>query len=123
MSDIYSVLQSSYASATLNLGQDTGKYVPVNAADYQGSWKGTYPDSNKPFSFTISDVSGFRARVKYQSGQTVQYQDVLIKNASFRIGDTKFTLSGTGAAQIKNAVTSPIDGSVTLETANAAKST
>ena len=122
MSDIFSVLQSSYASASLNLGQDTGKYVPVNAADYQGSWKGTYPDSNKPFAFTISDVSGFRAKVKYQSGQTVEYQDVLIKNSSFRIGDTKFTLSGSGTADIRNVVTSPIDGSTTLETAQAKQS-
>ena len=123
MSDIFSILQSSYTSAGLNASTQSGKYVAVNASDYQGSWKGTYPDSNTPFAFTISEVNGFRARVKYQSGQTVQYQDVLIKNASFRIGDTKFTLAGSGAAQIRNAVTSPVDGSVSVETANATKAT
>ena len=121
MSDIFSVLQASYTSANLNAGQDTGKYVPVKAADYQGTWKGTYPDNNMPFAFTISNVNGFRARVKYQSGQTVKYQDVLIKNSSFRIGNTKFTLTGSGQAQIKNVVTSPVDGSNTLEAANATK--
>ncbi len=43
-------------------------------------------------------MSGFRARVKYQSGTTTQYQQVLIGNSSFRIGNTKFMLSGSGKA-------------------------
>ena len=122
MADIYSVLQSAYTSAAQNASTQSGKYVAVKPSDYQGTWKGTYSDNNQPFSFTISEVSGFRARVKYQSGQTVQYQNVLIKNSSFRIGDTKFTLTGTGTAQIRNAVTSPVDGSVSLEGGNATQS-
>ena len=66
-----------------------------------GSWTGKYAD-NKTFKITISNVTGFRAKVQYQSGGTNKYQDVLIKDNSFRIGDTKFTLTSNGKAQIKN---------------------
>jgi len=125
LSDIFSVLQSAYASQSLNPAATAGKYVPVQASDYQGTWRGTYQTASgggTPFSFTISNVSGFKAQVKYQSGATVQYQSVLIKNGSFRVGDTQFTLAGSGTAQIKNVLTSPIDGSLSVETAEATQS-
>lgn len=73
----------------------------------------------RSFSLTVSNVSGFRAQVRYQSGSTAQYQQVLIKDASFRFGDTKFTLTNIGKAQIKNAVTDPATGSSYLDTAQA----
>ncbi len=92
MSDILSVLQSAYASAPLT--PTNTKYTPVDPKSYQGSWSGTY-SNNQKFELTISDVNGFRAQVKYQSGSTVQYQQVLIGNSSFRIGDTKFVLTGS----------------------------
>ena len=85
MSDIYSVLQSAYATAPLT--PTTTKYTPVDPSSYQGTWSGTY-SNNQKFELTISDVNGFRAQVKYQSGSTTQYQQVLIGNSSFRIGDT-----------------------------------
>jgi hypothetical protein len=59
-------------------------------------------------------VNGFRAQVKYQSGTTTQYQQVLIGNSSFRIGDTKFMLTGTGKADVYNAVTDPVTGNTSL---------
>ena len=59
---------------------------------YEGSWTGKYAD-NKTFKITISNVTGFRAKVQYQSGGTNKFQEVLIKDNSFRIGDTKFTLT------------------------------
>ena len=65
---------------------------------YQGTWEGTY-SNNQKFKITVSDVNGFRAQVKYQSGTTTQYQQVLIGNSSFRVGDTKFVLTGTGKAR------------------------
>ncbi|HVX56848.1 MAG TPA: hypothetical protein VHA37_03890 [Candidatus Saccharimonadales bacterium] len=107
-----SILQSNY----LAVGQtsySSSKYVDVKPEDYQGNWTGQYGDGKK-FSFQISDVEGFKAKVKYQSGSTTNYGQVLIKDASFRIGDTKFSLSSNGTAQIATAITDPVSGNVSL---------
>jgi hypothetical protein len=88
---------------------------------YQGNWTGTYPDK-KTFTISVSNVTGFRAQVKYQSGSTVKNQSVLIKDLSFRVGDTKFTLTKLGTAQIKNVITDPATGSTYLDTATATQS-
>jgi hypothetical protein len=119
MSDIYSVLQNAYATAPLT--PTTTKYTPVDASSYQGTWSGTY-SNNQKFQLTISDVNGFRAQVKYQSGTTTQYQQVLIGNSSFRIGDTKFVLTGKGQAVVANAVTDPTTGNTSLVQGNATQS-
>jgi len=119
MSDIYSVLQNAYATAPL--APTTTKYTPVDASSYQGTWSGTY-SNNQKFQLTISDVNGFRAQVKYQSGGTTQYQQVLIGNSSFRIGDTKFVLTGKGQALVANAVTDPTTGNTSLVQGNATQS-
>jgi lipocalin len=119
MSDIYSVLQNAYATAPLT--PTTTKYTPVDASSYQGTWSGTY-SNNQRFQLTISDVNGFRAQVKYQSGTTTQYQQVLIGNSSFRIGDTKFVLTGKGQAVVANAVTDPTTGNTSLVQGNATQS-
>jgi|SRR5665213_499914 len=103
MSDIMSILQASYTSAPTPQTNDK-PYVAVDPKAWQGSWSGTYSDKTK-FEFTISQVSGFRAQVKYVSDGTIQNTQVLIKNSSFRIGNTKFVLTGTGTAQVANAVT------------------
>jgi hypothetical protein len=120
MADVTSILSASYKSAGLSVPSRT-KYVAVDPNLYQGTWTGTYPDKKK-FSISVSDVSGFRAQVKYQSGNTVKYQSVLIKDLSFRVGDTKFTLTKLGTAQIKNVVTDPATGSTYLDTAVATQS-
>jgi hypothetical protein len=120
MADVTSILSASYKSAGLSIPSKT-KYVAVDPTLYQGTWTGTYPDK-KTFSIAVSDVSGFRAQVKYQSGSTVKYQSVLIKDLSFRVGDTKFTLTKLGSAQIKNVVTDPATGSTYLDTAVATQS-
>ena len=112
MSDIFTVLQNAYASAPLTPASNT-RYTPVDPASYQGSWTGTYSNGQK-FELTISEVSGFRAQVKYQSGATVQYQQVLIGNSSFRIGNSKFVLQGTGQALVATAVTDPVTGNTSL---------
>jgi lipocalin len=120
MSDIFSVLQSAYASAPLTPTSNK-PYTAVDPKSYQGTWQGTYSNDQK-FEFTVSQVNGFRAQVKYQSGSTVQYQQVLIRDSSFRIGNTKFSLTGTGKAQIGNAVTDPVTGNTSLVTGNATQS-
>jgi hypothetical protein len=115
-----SVLSSAYKAAAPST-QSGKPYTNVDPASYQGSWQGTY-SNNQQFQFTISQVSGFRAQVKYQSGGAVQYQQVLIKDSSFRIGNSKFTLTGTGKASIRTAVTNPVTGNSSLITGNAAQS-
>jgi hypothetical protein len=119
MSDIFSVIASSYATAPLSTTSDK-PYTNVDPKSYQGTWSGTY-SNNQKFEFTISDVNGFRAQVKYQSGGTVQYQQVLIRDSSFRVGDTKFTLTAAGKAQIRNAVSDPVTGDTSLVTGNASQ--
>jgi len=120
MSDIMSVLQSAYATAPLT--PTNTKYTPVDPTSYQGTWSGTY-SNNQKFELTISDINGFRAQVKYQSGTTTQYQQVLIGNSSFRIGDTKFVLTGSGKAMVANAVTDPVTGNTSLVQGSATQST
>ena len=120
MADMMSILSSAYKSSGLSVPSKT-PYVAVDPTLYQGTWSGTYADK-KTFQITVSDVSGFRAQVKYQSGGTVKYQSVLIKDNSFRFGDTKFTLTKVGNAQIKNVVTDPATGSPYLDTAVATQS-
>ena len=117
MADVTSILSASYKSAGLSVPSRT-KYVAVDPSLYQGTWTGTYPDK-KTFSISISNVSGFRAQAKYQSGGTVKYQSVLIKDNSFRVGDTKFILTKVGSAQVKNVITDPATGSTYLDTATA----
>ena len=117
MSDIFSVLQNAYATTPLTT--TATKYTPVDPKAWQGTWTGTYGTNNQKFEFTISGVNGFRAQVKYQSGGTTQYQQVLIGNSSFRIGDSKFVLSATGKAVVYNAVTSPTTGDTSLVQGNA----
>ncbi|QOZ44179.1 hypothetical protein XH89_12305 [Bradyrhizobium sp. CCBAU 53340] len=121
MADLMSILSSSYKSAGMSAPSKT-KYVPVDSSLYEGNWTGTYPDGKK-FSLNISQISGFRAQVHYESGSTSQYQQVLIKDSSFRFGNTKFTLTANGKAQIKNVVTDPATGSNYLDTAVAARAT
>ena len=120
MADIMSILSANYKAAGLSVPSRTA-YVAVDPELYQGTWSGTYPD-RKTFKFTVSDVNGFRAQVKYQSGSTVKYQSVLIKDQSFRIGDTKFMLTKPGTAQIKNVIADPATGSTYLDTARATQS-
>ena len=120
MADIMSILSANYKAVGLSVPSKTA-YVAVDPQLYQGTWTGTYPDK-KTFKLTVSDVSGFRAQVKYQSGSTVKFQSVLIKDQSFRVGDTKFTLIKPGTAQIKNVITDPATGSTYLDTATATQS-
>jgi len=118
MASITSFLSASYKSNVLNVARSNSRYVAVDPELYQGSWSGKYAN-NKSFTVTVSDVSGFRAKVRYQSDGVSKYQDVLIKDNSFRVGDTKFTLTGKGKAQIKNVVIDPASGQTYLDTAYA----
>src|SRR5215208_398816 len=114
MADMFNILSSNYLSAGVNVTSHS-KYVNVEPSSFEGIWSGKYAN-HESFQVLISSVSGFRAKVKYQSGATVQYQEVLIKDRAFRIGDSKFTLTRAGVAQIKTIVTNAADGSRVLNT-------
>jgi hypothetical protein len=118
MADIFGILQSGYVAAGANVNYSKGPYVPVDAASYEGSWTGKYAN-NDSFSIQVSDVVGFRAKVRYQSGSTMKYQEVLIRDNSFRIGDSKFMLTKQGTAQIKTVMTNPATNAQSMETAYA----
>ena len=118
MADIMSILSTAYKSNVLSTTSGSSKYVAVDSSLYQGNWTGTYSDG-KTFSLNVSQVNGFRAQIHCQSSGTSQYQQVLIKDNSFRFGNTKFTLTNVGKAQIKNVVTDPATGSTYLDTAQA----
>ena len=126
MGDIMSILSANFKAVGTSVPSRT-PYVAVDPAAYQGTWTGKYAN-NKSFTITVSNVSGFRAKVHYQSDGTNKFQDVLIKDKSFRVGDTKFTLlapatAATAAtATIKNVVTDPATGSTFLDTATATQS-
>jgi hypothetical protein len=115
VADVMSILGAAYKSAGAVVPSRT-KYVAVDPKLYEGNWTGKYAD-NKSVSVTVSGVNGFHAKVKYQSAGTVKYQDVMIKDQAFRIGDAKFLLAGNGKATIKNIVSDPASGQSYLDTA------
>jgi hypothetical protein len=119
MADIMSILSSNYTTVGANTAAVSHtKYVNVDAKSYEGSWTGKYK-SGQPFTISVSNVSGFKAKVRYKSGSVVNSQDVLIKDGSFKFGDSKFTLTKAGVAQIKTVMTNASTGGQTLETTTA----
>jgi hypothetical protein len=115
MADMMSILQASYQSAGLTLPSNT-KYVNVDPALYKGTWTAKYANG-KSLTIGISEVSGFRAKVRFQmQGAPVLSQQVLIKDGSFRIGDNKFFLQKNGTAMIRSVVTNTATGGQSLET-------
>jgi hypothetical protein len=112
MSDIMSILQSSYSSAasTQSLISPGDKFAAVDPTQYQGTWTGK-DFNNQPISISITKVSGYRANVTMQSADGLQFQRALITTkGTFRIGDSQFTLTGTGKANIATIVTDPTTG-------------
>ncbi len=56
MSDIMSILQSSYASAPQSLIAPGSKFANVDPTKWQGTWTGT-DDKKQPVSISITKVS------------------------------------------------------------------
>jgi hypothetical protein len=120
MADMMSIIAANYKTVGMTVPTKT-PYVAVDPTLYEGSWTGKYADQ-KTFKISVSNVTGFRAKVQYQSAGTNKYQEVLIKDNTFRIGDTKFTLTGRKTALIKNVVTDPASGQTYLDQAYATRS-
>jgi hypothetical protein len=119
MADLMSIIAANYKTVGMTVPTKT-PYVAVDPALYEGSWTGKYFDQ-KTFKITVSNVTGFRAKVQYQSGGTSKFQEVLIKDNGFRIGDTKFSLTANNKALIKNVVTDPASGQTYLDQAYASR--
>ena len=120
MADLLGIIAANYKTIGLTVPSKT-PYVAVDPALYQGDWTGKY-SNNKTFKITITNVTGFRAKVQYQSAGINKYQEVLIKDGAFRVGDTKFELSGKNKALIKNVVSDPGSGQTYLDKAYATQS-
>ena len=120
MADMMSIIAANYKTVGMTVPTKT-PYVAVDPTLYEGSWTGKYPDQ-KTFKITVSNVTGFRAKVQYQSGGTSKFQEVLIKDNGFRVGDTKFSLTANNKALIKNVVTDPASGQTYLDQAYASRS-
>ena len=122
MTSIMSILQSSYSSAATptSLISPGDKFAPVDPTKYQGTWTGK-DYQNQPFTISITKVSGYRANVTYQSSSGLQFQRAFITTkGTFRIGDSQFTLTGTGKANISTIVT---DSTTGIQTENQAIAT
>lgn len=118
MSSIMSVLQSAYSgsSSTSSLISPGDKFTKVDPTKYQGTWTGT-DYKHQPVTVSITKVQGYRANVTLQTSAGLQYQQAFITTkGTFRIGDSKFTLTGTGAAKITTIVTDPTTGNQTADT-------
>jgi hypothetical protein len=112
MSSIMSVLQSAYSSSSTqqSLVSPGDKFANVDPTKYQGSWTGK-DYKNQPVTISITKVSGYRASVTLQTSAGLQYQRALITTkGTFRIGDSQFTLTGSGKANIATIVTDPTTG-------------
>src|ERR1017187_6899673 len=110
MGDIMSILQSAYAAAPQSLVSPGDKFASVDPTQYQVTWTGK-DYNNQPISISITKISGYRANVTLQSASGLQFQRALITTkGTFRIGDSQFTLTGNGLAQINTIVTDPTTG-------------
>jgi hypothetical protein len=120
VADLMSIIAANYKTVGATIPTNT-PYVAVDPTLYEGSWTGKYANQ-KSFKITVSNISGFRAKVQYQSEGTSKFQEVLIKDNSFRIGDTKFALTANNKALIKNVVTDAASGQTYLDQAYASRS-
>lgn len=120
MADLLGIISANYKTVGMTVPTKT-PYVAVDPALYEGSWTGKYADQ-KTFKITVSNVEGFRAKVQYQSGGTNKFQEVLIKDNAFRVGDTKFMLTNRTTALVKNVVTDPSSGQTYMDQAYAKRS-
>lgn len=122
MADLWNIISSNYTAVGASNNYSNTKYVNVDPDTFKGTWSGKYGDNTK-FSVTVSNINGFRATAKYQSGGTVKYQSILIKDNSFRVGDSKFTVMQKGVAQIKTVVIDPVSGGTIVKNAYATQGT
>ena len=120
MADIISILSANYKA----VGDVPIKtpYVPVDPALYRGHLE-RHLRQQQDRSRSRFRTSGLSRQGAVPERRHLKYQDVLIKDDSFRVGDTKFMLTadgGSGASQERRHRSS--DGATFLDTAVAIQS-
>ena len=120
MGDIMSILQSSYAAPSQSLVPTGAKFANVDPTQWQGTWTAT-DTSGKPVTVKISNVSGYRATVRFQSQSGgLQVGRVYINtNGVFRIGDSQMQLTSAGKMTISTVITDATTGNQSMETDHA----
>jgi hypothetical protein len=117
-SNIFTILQNSYS--TPSQFPPGSKFAKVDPTQWQGSWTAT--DSNgKPVTLAISNVSGYRANVRFTTADGgLQTGRVLINtNGVFRIGDSQMQLTAAGKMTISTVITDSTTGNQSIETDHA----
>jgi hypothetical protein len=116
-SNIFSILQSSYTAPTQVSIPPGSKFAKVDPTQWQGSWTGK--DSNgKPVTVSISNVSGYRATVRFQSADGgLQVGRVYINtNNVFRVGNSQMQMTSAGKMTISTVITDATTGNQSMET-------
>ena len=117
-SNIFTILQNSYS--TPSQFPPGSKFAKVDPTQWQGTWTAT--DSNgKPVTLAISNVSGYRANVRFTTADGgLQTGRVLINtNGVFRIGDSQMQLTAAGKLTISTVITDSTTGNQSIETDHA----
>jgi len=117
-SNILTILQNSYS--TPSQFPPGSKFAKVDPTQWQGTWTAT--DSNgKPVTLAISNVSGYRANVRFTTADGgLQTGRVLINtNGVFRIGDSQMQLTAAGKMTISTVITDSTTGNQSIETDHA----
>jgi hypothetical protein len=117
-SNILTILQNSYS--TPSQFPPGSKFAKVDPTQWQGTWTAT--DSNgKPVTLAISNVSGYRANVRFTTADGgLQTGRVLINtNGIFRIGDSQMQLTAAGKLTISTVITDSTTGKQSIETDHA----
>ena len=117
-SNIITILQNSYS--TPSQFPPGSKFAKVDPTQWQGTWTAT--DSNgKPVTLAISNVSGYRANVRFTTADGgLQTGRVLINtNGIFRIGDSQMQLTAAGKLTISTVITDATTGKQSIETDHA----
>ena len=117
-SNIFTILQNSYS--TPSQFPPGSKFAKVDPTTWQGTWTAT--DSNgKPVTLAISNVSGYRANVRFTTADGgLQTGRVLINtNGVFRIGDSQMQLTAAGKMTISTVITDATTGKQSTETDHA----
>jgi hypothetical protein len=117
-SNILTILQNSYS--TPSQFPPGSKFAKVDPTQWQGTWTAT--DSNgKPVTLAISNVSGYRANVRFTTADGgLQTGRVLINtNGVFRIGDSQMQLTAAGKLTISTVITDSTTGKQSIETDHA----
>jgi hypothetical protein len=115
--DIFSILQSAYSAPTQASIPTGSKFADVDPAQWQGTWSGK--DSNgKALTIKISNVSGYRATVRFQSADSgLQVGRVYINtNGVFRLGESQMQLTSAGKMTVSTVITDASTGNESMET-------